>query len=69
MKPAPRERRLPAAAPPAPAARRIPPSNAGGRQQHVPVPEPDVVTWPDPSPLANWWARVMFDADHDQRAS
>ncbi|QSE77867.1 MULTISPECIES: hypothetical protein [Rhodococcus] len=62
MKPAPRERRLPAA-------RRIPQSNAGGRQQCVPVPEPDVVRWPDPSPLANWWVRVMFDADYDQRAS
>ncbi|MFE5704424.1 hypothetical protein [Rhodococcus koreensis] len=62
MKPAPRERRLPAA-------RRIPPSNAGGRQQCVPVPEPDVVRWPDPSPLTNWWVRVMFDADYDQRAS
>ncbi|MDF3312758.1 hypothetical protein ACWEK5_18545 [Rhodococcus koreensis] len=62
MKPAPRERRLPTA-------RQIPPSNAEGRQHCVPVPEPDVVTWPDPSPLANWWVRVMFDADHDQRAS
>jgi len=34
------------------------------RQTQPPVPdtEEDRVDWPDPGPLADWWARVMFGA-------
>ncbi|MFD7006194.1 hypothetical protein [Rhodococcus jostii] len=34
------------------------------RQTQSPAPDTDDdrIDWPDPSPLADWWARVVFGA-------
>ncbi|KXX61506.1 hypothetical protein AZG88_33005 [Rhodococcus sp. LB1] len=39
------------------------------RQTQSPAPstDDDRIDWPDPSPLADWWARVMFGAHPSTR--